>query len=320
MSHRILVSDKLSDRGLDVLRQADGFELDYRAGIPADELADALQGADGLLVRSRTKVLREVFAKVPSLKVVGRAGIGVDNIDLVAATDHGVVVMNAPSGNALTTAEHTIAMMFALARHIPQADASMKAGRWDKKKYMGVEIEDKTLALIGAGNIGGIVGKKAAALGMRVLAVDPFLTPARAAELGVTVSPLLKAVEAADFITVHVPKIPATTNMINADLLRHAKDGVRILNVARGGIVDEEAVYEALESGKVAGAAFDVFVTEPPTDRRLADHPGVVSTPHLGASTFEAQVKVAQAIAEQVRDFLAGSEPRNCVNPTVFDK
>jgi D-3-phosphoglycerate dehydrogenase len=319
-SHRVVVSDKLSDVGLDVLRASEDVRLDNLAGIKMEDLPGAMTGAEALLVRSRTKVTPAIFEASDALRVVGRAGIGVDNIDLNAATDRGVIVMNAPSGNALTTAEHTIALIFALARNVAAADASMKAGRWDKKKYMGIEVEGKTIAVLGAGNIGHHVVRKCVALAMDVRVVDPFLSDEAAASLGVSLSGLDEAVAAADFITVHVPKTADTVGLIGDRLLGKVKNGVRILNVARGGIVDEDALVRALDSGKVAGAALDVYSAEPPVDRRLVEHPAVIATPHLGASTFEAQIKVAKAIAEQVRDFLRGGDPRNVVNPQVLER
>ena len=315
---RVVVADKMSDAGLDVLRGAEGIELDNRAGISAEDLVTALDGASGLLVRSRTTVTAEMIEKSPSLKVIGRAGIGVDNIDCQAATEAKVVVMNAPSGNALTTAEHTIAMMFALARQISEADASMKQGKWEKKRFMGVEIQDKVAVVIGAGNIGGIVVKKMVALGMDVRVVDPVLSDEAVVALGAKPAKLDDVIEDADFLSVHVPRTPQTKDMIGNEMFDRAKEGLRLLNVARGGIIDETALLKAIETGKVAGAGLDVFTEEPPESevlKQLIARPEVVATPHLGASTYEAQIKVAQAISEQVRDFLLGGEARNVVNP-----
>ena len=314
---KVLISDKLSEQAVEIFR-ARGIDTDFRPGLPADELLSIIGEYDGLAVRSATKVTAEVFAKATNLKVVGRAGIGVDNVDTKAATEHGVVVMNTPFGNAVTTAEHAIAMMFALARQIPQADASTQAGKWEKSKFMGVELTGKTLGLIGCGNIGAIVADRARGLRMRVLAYDPYLSEQKAVELGVRKVDLEDLFAEADIITLHTPLTDSTRGIIDAEALGKMKKGVRIVNCARGGLVVEEDLRAALDSGHVAGAAFDVFVTEPATENVLFGHPNVVCTPHLGAATSEAQEKVALQIAEQMSDYLLTGAVSNAINvPSV---
>ncbi|MDJ0684719.1 MAG: phosphoglycerate dehydrogenase [Alphaproteobacteria bacterium] len=314
---KVLISDKLSERAVDIFKER-GVEVDYRPGLSAEELAAEIAAYDGLAIRSATKVTAEVLEKAERLKVVGRAGIGVDNVDRDAATARGVVVMNTPFGNSITTAEHAIAMTMALARQIPMADQSTHAGKWEKSRFMGVELFGKVLGLIGVGNIGSIVADRAQGLKMRVVAYDPFLSDERAGEMGVEKVTLDALLARADFITVHTPLTDQTRNLLNADAMAKMKDGVRIVNCARGGIVDEAALLAALESGKVAGAALDVFAEEPATENPLFGRDDVVATPHLGASTTEAQENVALQVAEQMSDYLLTGAVTNALNmPSV---
>jgi D-3-phosphoglycerate dehydrogenase len=311
---KVLISDKLSDRAVEIFRQR-GIEVDFEPGLPAEDLLTRIGDYDGLAIRSATKVTDAVLAAGNGrLKVVGRAGIGVDNVDLAAATRFGTVVMNTPFGNSITTAEHAISMMMALARQIPAADASTRAGKWEKSKFMGVELFGKTLGLIGAGNIGAIVADRAQGLKMKVVAFDPFLSPDRARDLGVEKVDLDTLLGRADFITVHTPLTDGTRNLIDAAALKKCKNGIRIINCARGGIVDEVALKEGLESGKVAGAALDVFVEEPARDNPLFNMENVVATPHLGAATEEAQENVALQVAEQMSDYLLTGAITNALN------
>src|SRR3954465_5821961 len=310
---KVLIADALSPRAVDIFR-ARGVEADVATGLDPEELRRRIAGYNGLAVRSATKVTSELLAAAAALKVVGRAGIGVDNIDVPAAIERGVVVMNTPYGNAITAAEHTIAMMFALARQIPAADRSTQAGKWEKSRFMGVELSGKTLGIIGCGNIGAIVADRAQGLKMRVVAYDPLLSPERAVELGVERVSLDELLGRADFITLHTPLIDATRNIIDAKAIAKMKDGVRIINCARGGLVDEKALYEALKSGKVAGAAFDVFVEEPAQNNPLFELPNFIATPHLGASTTEAQENVALQVAEQISAYLMTGEITNALN------
>jgi D-3-phosphoglycerate dehydrogenase len=310
---KVLISDKMNPLAAEIF-QNNGIEVDVRPGLAPEELAEILGGYDGLAIRSSTNATRDILARAGSLKVIGRAGIGVDNVDVAAATEAGIVVMNTPFGNSITTAEHAIAMMFALARQIPQANESTHAGKWEKSKFMGVELYAKTLGVIGCGNIGAIVASRALGLQMKVIAFDPFLTDERAQELGVEKVALDDLFARADFITLHVPKTEKTANIINKDSIAKMKKGVFIINCARGGIVNEADLREALDSGKVAGAALDVFETEPATDNPLFGHPNVVCTPHLGASTNEAQVNVAIQVAEQMSDFLINGAVANALN------
>jgi len=313
---RVLVSDSLSQQGLEVLRHhAPRIQFDVKTGLDPAALAAIIGPYHALLVRSSTKVTKALIEYASSLKVIGRAGVGVDNVDLEAATRRGIVVMNSPSGNSVTTAEHSISMMMALARHIPNADASLRAGRWERGKFTGAEICNKTLGVIGLGNIGRIVADRAMGLKMKVIGFDPILTAEAAARIGVELVSLEELYDRADFITVHTPLTDDTRGMVGAAAFARMKKGVRIINCARGGIVDESALAEALRSGKVAGAALDVFVEEPPP----ANHPllkldSVIVTPHLGAATDEAQVQVAVDIAHQVVDFLLEGVVRNAVN------
>ncbi len=305
MVGRVLVTEKLADRGLEVLRAA-GHQVDVALGLGPEELCRAVVGAHALIVRSATQVTDEVLAAGRDLVVVGRAGIGLDNIDVAAATRRGVMVVNAPESNILSAAEHAMGLMLALARNIPQAHAALTAGRWERSAWEGVELHGKTLGVVGLGRIGALVAQRAAAFGMRVCAFDPYVAPERARTMGVELLALDELVAEADVLTVHLPKSPETAGLIGRDLLAKAKPGIRIVNAARGGIVDEDALLEALESGQVAGAALDVFATEPPLGSPLLGRPDVVVTPHLGASTAEAQDKAGVTIAEQVVAALAG--------------
>jgi len=314
---KVLISDKLSPAAIAIFKDR-GVEVDVKTGLTPAELREIIGQYDGLAIRSATKVTKEVLDVAPNLKVVGRAGIGVDNVDVKGATSRGVVVMNTPHGNAITTAEHAIAMMFALARQLPEATASTKAGKWEKNRFMGVEVTGKTLGLIGCGNIGSIVADRAVGLKMKVLAYDPYLTEARAVELGVEKAELDTVLARADFITLHTPLIEATRNIISREAIAKMKKGVRIINCARGGLVDEAALYDALKSGHVAGAALDVFEVEPATASPLFELENVVCTPHLGASTNEAQENVALQVAEQISDFLLSGSVTNALNmPSV---
>ncbi|MSO91257.1 MAG: phosphoglycerate dehydrogenase [Acetobacteraceae bacterium] len=314
---KVLISDKLSPAAVAVFR-AHGIDTDFKPGLTPADLRVIIGEYDGLAVRSATKVTKELLDAAPNLKVVGRAGIGVDNVDIKSATARGVVVMNTPHGNSITTAEHTIAMMFALARQIPEANASTKAGKWEKNRFMGVELTGKTLGLIGCGNIGSIVADRAVGLRMKVLTYDPYLSEKRAVELGVEKADLDTVLARADIITLHTPLTDATRNILSREALAKTKKGVRIINCARGGLVDEAALADAIKSGHVAGAALDVFVTEPVTDSPLFRLESVVCTPHLGAATAEAQENVALQIAEQMSNFLLTGAVANAINmPSV---
>ncbi len=316
---KVLVSDSLSSQGLEILERARGLEVVYQPGLSPAALLDAIADVDGLVIRSGTKVTGDVIARAEKLRVIGRAGIGVDNVDVPAATARGIAVLNTPEGNNITTAEHAIALMVALARHIPQATASMKAGQWEKNKFTGLELWSRTLGVVGIGNIGRIVAQRAQGLGMRVIAYDPHISQDAAARLDVELVSLDELLSRADVITVHVPKTKDTTGLLGAEAFARTKPGVLVVNAARGGIVSEEALLAALESGKVGGAALDVFEKEPPEkDHPLVRHERVICTPHLGASTEQAQLNVAVAVAEQVRDFLLSGVIRNAVNvPSV---
>ncbi len=314
---KVLVSDSISSRGVDILKKA-GLEVDVKTGLKPADLKAIIGEYDALIVRSATKATAEIIEAGSNLKVIGRAGSGLDNVDKVAASKKGIVVMNTPGGNTITTAEHTIALMFALARKIPQAGASMAAGQWEKKKFMGTELYNKVLGVIGLGNIGAEVAKRAQGLGMQVIAYDPFLNEEKARQTGVEKVEIPELIKRSDFITVHTPLTHETKNLVRAETIKTMKDGVYIINCARGGIVNEKDLYEALESGKIAGAALDVFEQEPPVNSPLLKHPNVVCTPHLGASTQEAQENVALAVAEQIVDYLVHGTIRNAVNfPSV---
>ena len=309
----VLISDKLSQDAVKVFKDR-GIEVDFKPGMSADELLANIGKYDGLAVRSATKVTADVLARAAKLKVVGRAGIGVDNIDTDAATQRGVVVMNTPFGNTTTTAEHAIAMMMALVRQIPLANASTQAGKWEKSRFMGMEVTGKTLGLIGCGNVGSIVADRAQGLKMRVISYDPYLSPERAVGIGVEKVELEELFARADIITVHTPLTDSTRNLINAGSIAKMKKGVRIVNCARGGIVDEADLRAALDSGRVAGAAVDVFETEPAKDNVLFGHENLIATPHLGAATQEAQEIVAVQVAEQMADYLLTGAVSNAVN------
>ena len=310
---KVLISDKLSPAAVDVFTRL-GIEADLKPGLDKEELAAIIGGYDGLAVRSATKVTAKLLDSAAKLKVVGRAGIGIDNIDLQAATAHGVIVMNAPMGNSITTAEHAIAMMMALARDIPQADLSTQAGKWEKSRFMGVELTGKILGIIGCGNVGSLVAERALGIKMKVIAADPFLSDERAAQLGVEKVELADLLRRADLITLHTPLTPKTRHIINRESLAQAKQGVHIINCARGELVEEEALKEALLSGHVAGAALDVFSEEPARENILFGVKNVICTPHLGASTTEAQEKVALQIAEQMANYLKDGVVANALN------
>ncbi|MCW3847057.1 phosphoglycerate dehydrogenase [Sphingomonas sp. LB-2] len=310
---KVLISDKMDPKAAQIFRER-GVEVDEITGKTPDELAAIIGQYDGLAIRSSTKATKAILDAATNLKVIGRAGIGVDNVDIPYASSKGVVVMNTPFGNSITTAEHAIALMFALARQLPEADASTQQGKWEKNRFMGVELTSKTLGLIGAGNIGSIVADRALGLRMKVIAYDPFLTPERAVEMGVEKVELDGLLARADFITLHTPLTDQTRNILSRENLAKTKKGVRIINCARGGLIDEAALKEALDSGHVAGAALDVFVTEPATESPLFGTANFISTPHLGASTSEAQVNVAIQVAEQMADFLISGGVTNALN------
>ncbi len=310
---KVLISDKLSQRAVEIFHQR-GIEVDVKTGLSKEDLIACVGDYDGLAVRSATKATAPVLEAAGKLKVIGRAGIGVDNIDVPAATAKGICVMNTPFGNAITTAEHAIALMFALAREIPQADRSTRAGKWEKSRFMGVELYSKTLGIVGCGNIGSIVADRAHGLKMKVIAYDPFLSPERAKDIGVEKVELEELFGRADFISLHTPLTDATRNIIDAKAIAGMKDGVRIINCARGGLVVEADLKAAIESGKVAGAALDVFAEEPARDNPLFELEQVIATPHLGASTSEAQENVAVQVAEQMSDFLLAGAVTNALN------
>jgi D-3-phosphoglycerate dehydrogenase / 2-oxoglutarate reductase len=312
---KVLISDALSPAAIQIFKDH-GIEVTFDAslGKDKDRLAEVIGEYDGLAIRSATKVTAKLLEKASRLKVIGRAGIGVDNVEIPAATAKGVIVMNTPFGNSITTAEHAIAMMFAVARQIPEANASTHAGKWEKNRFMGVELTSKTLGIIGCGNIGAIVARKAIGLEMRVIAFDPFLSPERAKELGVEKVELDELLRRADIITLHTPLTDKTKNILSKENLARTKKGVRIVNCARGGLVDEEALAEAIKSGHVAGAGFDVFAVEPAENNVLFNLPNVVVTPHLGASTSEAQENVALQVAEQMADYLTKGAISNALN------
>jgi D-3-phosphoglycerate dehydrogenase len=314
---RVLIADSLSPAAVAIFKER-GVDADVKTGLPKDELLKIIGDYDGLAVRSATKADKDVIAAAKNLKVIGRAGIGVDNVDIPAATGAGVVVMNTPFGNSITTAEHAIAMMFALARQLPAADASTQAGKWEKNRFMGVELYGKTLGLIGAGNIGGIVADRANGLKMHVVAYDPFLSPERAIEIGVEKVELDELLKRADIITLHTPLTEKTKNILSEANLKKTKKGVLIINCARGGLVDEVALRKLLDEGHVGGAAFDVFVQEPAKENPLFGAANFIATPHLGASTNEAQENVALQVAEQMSDYLLTGAVTNALNsPSV---
>lgn len=310
---KVLISDKMNPLAAEIFQKA-GVEVDVKTGMTPEELKEVIGEYDGLAIRSATKVTSDIISAAENLKVIGRAGIGVDNVDREAATAAGVIVMNTPFGNSITTAEHAIAMMFALARQIPQANESTHAGKWEKSKFMGVELSNKTLGVIGCGNIGSIAANRALGLKMDVIAFDPFLTEERAIKIGVAKVELDELFKRSDFITLHVPKNEKTKGLLNKEAFAKMKDGVRIINCARGGIIVEEDLKEAIDNGKVAGAALDVYETEPAKENVLFGHPNVICTPHLGASTTEAQVNVAVQVAEQMSDYLVNGVIANALN------
>ncbi len=315
MAPRVLISDKLSEAAVQIFRDR-GVEVDYLPdlGKDKDALLAKIGDYDGLAIRSATKVSPKILEAAKKLKVIGRAGIGVDNVDIPAASARGIVVMNTPFGNAITTAEHALSMMMALARQIPEASASTLAGKWEKNRFMGVELFNKTLGVIGCGNIGSIVADRALGLKMKVIAYDPFLSPERALEIGVEKVELLDLVTRSDFITLHTPLTDKTRNIIGEAAISRMKKGVRIINCARGGLVNEDALYNALVSKHVAGAALDVFEVEPATDHKLFKLENVIATPHLGASTGEAQENVALQVAEQMSEYLIKGAVTNALN------
>ncbi|HMQ94914.1 MAG TPA: phosphoglycerate dehydrogenase [Amaricoccus sp.] len=317
---KVLISDELSDAAVQIFRDR-GVEVDFqpKLGKDPERLAAIIGDYDGLAIRSATRVTGDLIARAERLRVIGRAGIGVDNVDIAAASARGIVVMNTPFGNSITTAEHAIGMMFAVARQIPAADASTRAGKWEKSRFMGVEISGKTLGLIGAGNIGSVVASRAIGLKMRVIAHDPFLSAERALAMGVErIDDLDELLARADFISLHLPKTEKTANILSAERIARIKPGARLINCARGGLVDEAAVAAALKEGRLAAAAFDVFAEEPAVTNVLFDAPNVVCTPHLGASTTEAQENVALHVAEQMSDYLVHGAISNALNaPSV---
>ncbi|GAB6908000.1 D-3-phosphoglycerate dehydrogenase [Desulfosarcina cetonica] len=315
---KVLVSDALGDAGIQIFRDQAGIDVEVKTGLAPQELKAIIGDYDALVIRSATKVTEEILAAGKKLKVVGRAGIGLDNVDIPAATKRGVVVMNTPTGNVVTTAEHAIAMMMALTRNIPQGTLSLKAGRWDKKKLQGREVYNKILGVVGFGKIGSIVADRAKGLRMQVVVYDPFVTPEQIEKSGFESVTLDELYARADYITVHVPKLKETTGLLNKAAFDKMKDGVMIVNCARGGIVDEDDLQAAIQSGKVAGAALDVFETEPPGECRLVEMDRLICTPHLGASTREAQTNVAVAVAHQIIDYLIDGTVVNAVNvPSV---
>lgn len=314
MVYKVLATDGVEPEGLSVLADAPDIELDIRPKVAPDELMEIIPEYDALIVRSATKVTKAVMERAKRLKIIGRAGVGVDNIDVREATARGIIVANAPGGNTIAAAEHTIGMMLALARNIPEACSRMKAGVWDKKSFVGVELRNKVLGVIGIGRIGSAVARRAQAMEMEILAYDPYITEERAKELGVRVVSLDTLLREADFITIHIPMSQQNYHLLDKAAIEKMKPGVRIINCARGGIVDEGALYAALKEGKVAGAALDVFEKEPLTESPLFSFPNVVVTPHLGASTVEAQLGVAEVVAEEVLVALRGGFVRNAVN------
>ena len=313
MSPKVLISDKLSPLAKKIFEER-GVEVDVNVGLEKEQLLDIIGQYDGLAVRSATKATEKIIAASDNLKVIGRAGIGVDNIDIKAATSRGIIVMNTPFGNSITTAEHAISMMMALARNIPFANESTHAGKWEKSKFMGVELTSKTLGIIGCGNIGSIVANRAIGLKMKVIAFDPFLTPEHAIDIGVEKVELDELLKRADFISLHTPLTEKTRNILNAENIAKTKPGVRIINCARGGLIVESALKDAMEAEHVAGAALDVFEVEPAKENDLFNMPNLICTPHLGASTSEAQENVAVQVAEQMSDYLINGAITNAIN------
>lgn len=310
---KVLITDKLSDTGIEILKES--CEVDYKPGLAPEELSSIIKDYDALLVRSQTQATREILENASNLKIIGRAGVGVDNIDLEAATEKGIIVVNSPEGNTIAAAEHTLALMMSLARHIPSADQSCKANKWERSNFLGTELKGQVLGVVGLGKIGQHVAKVALALGMKVNAYDPFVSDERAEDLGVKKVELNGIFKSSDFITLHIPKNKETMNLIDKETIEQMKTGVRIVNCARGGLINEQDLADAINSGKVAGAAIDVFEAEPCTDSPLHKCGGkVILTPHLGASTDQAQLNVAIDVAEQIRDVLGGGVARSAVN------
>jgi len=311
---KVLVSDVLSEVGVKIFQETPGIEVDVITGLYPEELKEIIGKYDALVIRSATKVTEDIIMAASNLKVIGRAGIGLDNVDIPVASRQGIVVMNTPYGNTITTAEHTIAMIMALSRNIPQATASLKDGKWEKKKLKGRELFNKTLGLIGAGNIGGIVADRAKGLKMKVIIYDPYIKPETIEELDVESVSLAELLKRSDYVTIHTPKTDETKNLINKETLAKMKKGAMLINCARGGIVNEDDLYEALKSGHLWGAAIDVFSTEPPGKNKLLELNNFICTPHLGASTSEAQVNVARDVAEQIVAYLLEGTVKNAVN------
>jgi D-3-phosphoglycerate dehydrogenase len=316
---KILVSDPLAKEGIAILEKEKGFKVDVKPKLPPAELKEVIKGYDALIVRSGTKVTSDIISSAENLKIIGRAGVGLDNVDVGAASKKGIIVMNAPAGNTISTAEHTMSLMLAMSRNIPQAYSSMREGKWDRKKFMGTELYGKTLGIIGLGRIGAEVAKRAISFKMKILAHDPFLSEQKAKKMDVELVDLKSLLKQSDYITVHTPFTSETKHLLGEDEFKIMKDGVRVINCARGGILDEKALEEALESGKIGGAALDVYEKEPPTESPLLKRPNVVTTPHLGASTEEAQVNVAIDIAESVRDAMLDRGIRNAINVPSVD-
>ena len=318
-TQKVLIADKLSEEGIKLLQAERDLVVDVKPGLSPEELAKVVNGYDALIVRSATKVTADVIAHATRLKVIGRAGVGLDNVDAEAATKRGIVVMNVPAGNTISTAEHTMTMLLALARRVPQAVASLRAGKWERTKFVGTELAGKTPGIVGLGKIGTEVAKRAQAFDMRVVAYDPFLSSERAQRLEIQLVELPKLYAEADFITVHTPLTEDPRHLMGAKEIAQMKPGVRLINCARGGIIDEDALYQAVKAGKVAGAAIDVFEEEPPKHHPLLTLDEVIATPHLGASTEEAQYNVAIEVAKQVADALLGRGIRNAVNMPSVD-
>ncbi|MBI5605631.1 MAG: phosphoglycerate dehydrogenase [Deltaproteobacteria bacterium] len=314
MTMKILICDGLDESGLDLLRSTEGLEVDTPEQLSLEQIADRLPQYDAMIIRSRTRVTEKMLQRADRLKVIGRAGTGVDNVDLPSASDKGILVMNTPGANAMAAAEHTLALMLALARHLPQAAQSVREGRWEKKRFLGTEICEQTLGVIGLGRIGSIVADRAMGMGMEVIGFDPYITPEAATKMGVTWVALDDLLARSDFITLHTPLTKETDRIINRSAIARMKPGARIINCARGGLIDEEALYEALQEGHIAGAALDVFSSEPPVNHPLVALSNVIATPHLGASSIQAQTNVARAIATQLIDYLLRGVIRNAVN------
>ena len=320
---KVLVSDSIDQAGIDILKQV--AQVDIKTKLTPDELVSVIPDYDAIMIRSGTRVTQAVIEAGGNLKIIGRAGVGVDNVDVPVATRHGIVVVNSPEGNTIAAAEHAIAMMMSLSRHIPDANTSVKADKWDRKKFIGTEVYKKTLGVIGLGKIGSHVASVAKALDMKLLAYDPFISQERADQLGCTLVDLDYIFAESDYITLHLPKTPETAHLINQEAIAKMKPSVRIVNCSRGGIVDEDALAEALANGKIGGAALDVFEEEPLGESKLREQANIILTPHLGASTAEAQVNVAIDVAEQIRDVLLGLPARSAVNipgltPSVMEK